>query len=481
MDLKFKYSLLIGTSLLLFCNACTETFEEINTDPNRIESITPGTLLNPILYEVATFNTRRADTFTFDIMQVTVPFPSASGGVHRYDISDGAGNSTWDTYYRWLVNIKEMYEISVDSEDPNYQAIALTLNAWVYSMLTDAFGDVPMSEASSGEDQIFQPSFDTQADIYNKILSDLEIANSTFDPAIPMIHGTDILYNNDVEQWQKLCNSLHLRLLLRLSKRTELNSFAKMNTILSNPDQYPIFTNNEEAAILQITGVEPNLSPWGRPIDFTLFRAVASFFIDNLNEFEDPRRGFFATEATADDGITSIGYKGIPSGYNGSEQFDFLPSNVNIDLVTAPMISVMMSYAEVQFIKAELAQKGHLSGDAGEFYRSGVQAAMEQWGAEMPEDYFDNPATAYDGTLERIMLQKYFALLFTDYQQWFEYRRTGLPNLPKTPHMWNNQIMPVRFKYPASSQINNGENYAQAVARMGADDINTKVWWEKDE
>ncbi len=93
-------------------------------------------------------------------MQVTVPFPSASGGVHRYDVGDGAGNSTWDTYYRWLVNIKEMYEISVDSEDPNYQAIALTLNAWVYSMLTDAFGDVPMSEASSGEDQIFQPAFD---------------------------------------------------------------------------------------------------------------------------------------------------------------------------------------------------------------------------------------------------------------------------------------------------------------------------------
>lgn len=54
-------------------------------------------------------------------------------------------------------------------------------------------------------------------------------------------------------------------------------------TILTNPDQYPIFTNNEEVSILEITGVEPNLSPWGGPIDFTLFRAVASFFIDNLS------------------------------------------------------------------------------------------------------------------------------------------------------------------------------------------------------
>jgi hypothetical protein len=45
--------------------------------------------------------------------------------------------------------------------------------------------------------------------------------------------------------------------------------------------------------------------------------------------------------------------------------------------------------------------------------------------------------------------------------------------------MLNNKIMPVRFKYPASVQLNNGTNYKEAVASMGGDDINTKVWWEK--
>jgi len=145
----------------------------------------------------------------------------------------------------------------------------------------------------------------------------------------------------------------------------------------------------------------------------------------------------------------------------------------------APMISVIMTYAEVELIKAELAQQGKIVADAKAHYENGVRAAIEQWDIEVPDNYFDNPAVAYDGTLEKIMLQKYYALYFNDYQQWFEYRRTGLPVLPKADGMLNNKIMPVRFKYPAAVQLNNGANYKEAVASMGGDDINTKVWWEK--
>lgn len=476
-----KYFLFISLVLSLFIASCTDRFEELNTDPNRIERITPGTLLNPVIYEMAGFNTRRSDNFTFNIMQVALPYPSASGGVHRYDISDNAGSSSWNTYYRWLTNIREMQEAAVAAEDPNYQAIALTLNAWIYSLLTDLFGDVPMEEAARGDEKIFQPAFNTQKEVYTKILSDLETANDLFDPSLEMIYGTDILYDNDVSKWQRFCNSLHLRLLLRVSKREEMNAYAKMAEILNHPNKYPVFTSNEEAAILQISGVTPNMSPWGRAIDFGLARAAAEFFVDNLNDFNDPRREKFLTEARSGDGSTTIGYKGIPSGYAGSDaQFDFQPSNVNNELVTAPMIAAIMSYAEVEFIKAELAQQGKINANAESHYESGVKAAIEQWGAEVPADYFENPATAYDGTLERIMLQKYYALYFNDYQQWFEYRRTGLPELPKAGGMLNNKIMPVRLRYPATVQSNNKANYEQAVASMGSDDINTKVWWEKD-
>ncbi|WP_143961246.1 SusD/RagB family nutrient-binding outer membrane lipoprotein [Litoribacter populi] len=460
--------------------SCVYDFDELNTNPNLVDRISPGTLLNPILYGVSSFNTSRADAFTFQLMQVALPFPSSAGGTHRYDITEAAGNSTWNNYYRWLINIREMEAAAIENQDPNYEAIALTLRAWVYSLLSDSFGDVPFHEASRAEEGILRAKFDTQEEIYAALLEGLERANDLYDQERSMIFGEDILFQNNVSKWQKFTNSLHLRLLLRISNREETGAFVKMAQIVQQPERYPVFSSTDESAILRITGVAPNLSPWGRAIDFTTFRAMSEFFIDNLNELEDPRRARFSTQAMDLDGQTAIGYKGIPSGYISNESaFEFTPSNHNIALVQVPMISLILTYAEVEFIKAELALKGHIASDAEEHYQAGVEAAMAQWNVDLPSGYFDNPAAAYDGTLERLMLQKYFALYFNDYQQWFEYRRTGYPVLPKQPGMLNNQQVPVRFRYPVDVQLHNRANYQEAVSRMGGDDINTKVWWEK--
>ena len=478
--MKFFNKILVGavaaSSLLL---SCTKDFVELNTDPNRIDQISPGTLLNPIIYGMAAHGIDRSDAITFDLMQVALPFPSAQGGLHRYDVSENIGNSTWNNSYRWATNVKEMYAASVRAEDPNYQAIALTLNAWIYSNLTDAFGPVPMTEAARGDEQIFQPRFDKQEDIYAKLLADLESANSLYDASRDMEYGTDILYGNSISKWRKFTNSLHMRLLLRLSK-TNLNTYAKLESMIADPSTYPVFTSNADGAVLSLDGITPMVSPWGRAIDFGLFRAAGKFFTDNLNAFNDPRLPIFNTEARDKTGNTVIGYKGIPSGYTGSEnQFDYIPSNVNNALVTAPMIVPILTYAEVQFIKAEVALQAGDDVAAKAAYEKGVKAAIEQWGIDMPADYFDNPAAAFDGTLERIILQKYYALYFVDYQQWFEYRRTGYPVLPKEAGMENNQQLPVRFYYPIEVRNNNPENYQEAVGWLGSDDINTKVWWEK--
>jgi hypothetical protein len=475
-----KKFLIIPTLLTLLLASCTKNFETINTDPNRVNTISPGTLLNPILYEVSSFNMRKSDDFTFGLMQDMLPFPSTSGGVHRYDITETAGNSTWTTYYRWLTNIKEMYTASVQQKDPNYQAIALTLNAMVYANLTDCFGDIPMEEATKGDEGIFRPKFTTQQKVYEKIIADLDSANNLYMTTRTMIHGSDILYANNVTSWKRFTNSLQMRLLLRLSKRNEMGTLSKLKTIIDNPTKYPVFSTIDQGAIVKLSGVTPFVSPWGRAIDFTTFRAAGIFFTDNLNDLNDPRRARLLTQARNKLSNANIGYKGIPSGYAGSDnQFDYIPSNMNIALVTAPMNIVLMSYAEVEMIKSELEFRINNQVAAKAAYEKGVKASIEQVGAVMPSDYFTNAKAAYNGTLERIMLQKYFALFFTDFQQWFEYRRTGFPVMPKTAGMLNNQIMPVRYRYPPAVQSTNTENYNSAVASMGGDNVNIKVWWEK--
>ncbi len=476
-SIKIFAGIIVSFSLMI---SCTKKFEETNTDPNRIDQISPGTLLNPIIYEVAGSNMHRADDITFGLMQVMIPFPSVSGGIHRYDLSDNIGNSTWNSYYRWITNLKEMYNASVKAQDPNYQAIAMTLNAWIYSNLTDCFGDVPMTEAGRGDEQIFQPAFDKQQNIYPKLLKDLDSANRLFNTTKTMIYGTEILFANNVSKWKKFCNSLQMRLLLRLSKRTEMNSLVKLRAMIDDPTQYPVFTSNAEAAMLSLSGITPLSSPWGRPVDFTTFRAMGKFFLDSLNMLNDPRRAKFASQAKNAAGTTNIGYMGIPAGYTGSEsQFTYIPSNGLQALITGPMTCPILPYAEVEFIKAELEWRSNNAVAAKAAYEKGCKAAIEQWGAVVAADYFTNVNSAYNGTLSRMMLQKYYALYFVDFQQWFEYRRTGLPVLPVAAGMGNGQKMPSRFEYPLPVRTNNPVHYQEASTWMGGDDINAKVWWEK--
>ncbi|MEO6733159.1 MAG: SusD/RagB family nutrient-binding outer membrane lipoprotein [Ferruginibacter sp.] len=464
-------------SVGFFTISCTKKFEQINTDPNRINQISPGTLLNPTIYGMAAYNMLQYDDITAGLMQVSLPYPSVSGGIHRYELSENIGNGVWNNSYKWLNNMKEMYAASIKAGDVNYQAIALTMNAWIYGNLTDCFGDVPMDEASRADSGILKPKFNTQLQVYNKILNDLDSANNLYNTTKTMGYGTDILFANNVPRWKKFSNSLRMRLLLRVYKRTEMNSLAQLRTMISNPTKYPVFTSNAEAGVLQLSGITPMVSPWGRAIDFTTFRASGKFFLDSLTAFNDPRLPKFATQAKNTGGPA---YKGIPSGYAGSEsQFTYTPSNLNVALVTAPMICVVMNYAEVEFIKSEVEYRSGNAAAAQVAYEKGVKAAIEQWGAVIPANYFSNASAAYNGTLSRIMLQKYYALYFIDYQQWFEYRRTGLPVLPVADGMQNGKKMPVRFRYPIPVRTNNPDNFKQAVESMGPDDFNTKVWWER--
>ena len=455
--------------------SCDKGFKAVNIDPNRIQEISPGSLLNEIIYNTTSNNASEYINITSRLMQVQIVYPEFYGGVQRYEIHSSTGTPIWNANYKWAKNIAEMLKVSRQDSANNYVAVALTLKAWVYSNLTDCFGNIPFSDASKGDEGVFQPPYDNQETIYKQLVADLEEANTLYNTTAGMLYGTDILFNNNVGLWQKFTNSLRLRLLLRMSG-ADPDAIQQMVEIINHPDKYPVFDSFDAQAVLQVTGEDPNLSPWPRKLDLTSMRAAASFFVDVLNDFNDPRREKLLDQATKN-GV-QIGYKGIPAGYD-EPSFDYSPSDLNTDQVVAPMIIPILTYAEVELIKAELAQKGYIP-DAEQHYKLGVNAAIRLWtGADAPAGYFDNPKAAYDGTLERIITQKYVALYFTDYQQWDEYRRLGLPKLPATASMLNDGKVPSRLSYPSDQLIYNPKNYRDALSNMGGtDDINAKVWWD---
>ncbi len=394
---------------LLLTTSC-ESFDDMNTDPTRMGEASAGSFMKPIIYGMSTYNWDRYNSWTFPLMQIVVS-TSSTGGTGWYIFSDAAGDGTWSNYYKWATNAQAVYDKATAEGDTNYEAVAITLQSWMFQLLTDAFGDIPMEDACKGESQVYYPKFNTQKEVYAALISNLNRANDLYKDATGLKYNTsgDMLYcttGSDMEgmkRWQKFNNSLRLRVLLRVIDVPELNAAAEIKNMLSNPDKYPVFESNEDNAMVSISGVAPEEAPMTRPADFTSYKVLSSFFIDKLKEWEDPRLAIFARKAT-NNGVSD--YYGIESGYTVLPEGSFSQPYTD-NLAVAPMDLTIMTYSEVQFIKAELAQRGLISDDAATLYKSAVTASVTQWGGEMPETYFDNEAAAYDGTLKRIMEQNF--------------------------------------------------------------------------
>ena len=98
--------------------------------------------------------------------------------------------------------------------------------------------------------------------------------------------------------------------------------------------------------------------------------------------------------------------------------------------------------------------------------------------------YFTQSGVAYTGStddkLYKIRIQKWFALFYTGFEGWSEWRRTGVPKETAVGPYSAIPEWPRRARYPLSEQTINTANYKNAVTAIGgSDDLVTHVWWNK--
>jgi hypothetical protein len=494
-------------------SSCTKDFTEINTDPNNLPNALPQQLLAPALVNTLTYNMIRNRNFNNELMQVTVDQSDAEGTVFRYDFRSTFSDYLYNGMYTQLTNFKDIYKLSKDSGvnyNRSYMGISLICQSWIYSILTDTYGDIPYAQSNKGKDSLnYEPAFDRQKNIYLDIFQKLEEANTLLSANTGISAASDPVYQGNISRWRKFGNSLYLRLLLRISGKAEVsaNVIAKIKQVAETPSAYPIIANNDESAVLKWTGTAPYTSPYiaVREQDFR-DPGLATFFIQNLVNWNDPRIDIptYGTGGFNRWGIAPYqgAYLGINSGYaqgtNPIKKSYFYSNTSAVSLQTEPLTGMMMNYAEVKFILAEAALKGWITGSAETYYNDGALNSITLWipnwlsvintQTNQPNNIntfliaasmeWNNNAT-FDGKMELIHLQKYYALFLTDLQQWFEYRRTGHPFLPKGAGLKNNGIIPARMTYPVYVQSSNPTNYQAVVAAQGADAISTPVWWQK--
>ncbi|MDG1212902.1 MAG: SusD/RagB family nutrient-binding outer membrane lipoprotein, partial [Flavobacteriaceae bacterium] len=87
--------------------------------------------------------------------------------------------------------------------------------------------------------------------------------------------------------------------------------------------------------------------------------------------------------------------------------------------------------------------------------------------------------------LQMIGEQYWAATFFNEYEAFANWRRTGFPVLQpfggEAIYDGNvtNGTIPRRLIYPGGEASTNAENFAAVIARQGANEFTTRVWWDK--
>lgn len=485
--------ILLAFALMIVNFSCDDKFEDTNKNPNDPEEVPVSSLMIPIIKNSVNSYLGLSWDYGDSPMQHTAKTSSPAIDVYDWEALSGSSvegvGDPWLTYYNELRNINAVLEIAERDNLMNYKAVMLIMKSWMFHILTDGYGDIPYSEA--GTDAFF-PKYDTQQSIYASLFTELKTANSLLGSTSEALVN-DILYDGDIMKWRKFANSLQIRMLMRLSDVQDPSS--GLNEILSNPAQYPVFEGIADQAALSYTTVKPSTYP-----SFTWrsgpyrSHALSSTLIGKLKELNDPRLEVFALKNI--DGE----YLGADNGMDVNPEADYSPSGmlwaaeaISDDAIPNAAQTILMDYAELQFILAEAAERGFISGDAEAYYKAGIQASFDYYTerasvfgqSAQPEgfDYYEQAGVVYEGTpqekLEKIATQKWLDL-FHSIEKYYDYKRTGLPVMVPGPDARNDGKMPVRFIYPTSEQALNESSYNEAVNRIGGDNINIRVWWDVD-
>ncbi|AYN65955.1 SusD/RagB family nutrient-binding outer membrane lipoprotein [Euzebyella marina] len=497
----FKITFVLVSLITLSLASCSKDLSEINENPNNVNETHPQLLLTEICY----------GAFTVD--------GTSNMYASRMLVQTDGENSS--QYYNWnrgsfgeygnLRNITKMYEEAERIESDAYIALAKFFRAYYFYRLTLTFGDIPYSEALGGEmNSIYTPKYDSQKQVFQGILSELNEANALLANSTELIAG-DIIFNGDAAKWQKLVNSFRLKVLITLSKKESDSDFNIASSFASIYNNEPIMTSLEDNA--QIVFIDQDGSRYSQfnSSGYGSGMYMDSTFIKRLQDHRDPRLFLYsgttknAKEAgLADDNFDA--YEGgnpiAPYGEVNDKAAAGDVSKVNDRYTVDPVAEPhnLLGFWELEFIVAEAALNGWVAQDPKEHYENGIKASFafyqsyandatgandyssfvneEKAEAYLLEDLvsWDN-ATSQDEQLQLIMMQKYFTSFHqTGWRMYYDHLRTGYPEflIPSTG------TPPTRWIYPQSEYNQNTENVSMAIESQfgaGNDGIRQVPWW----
>lgn len=498
--LKIYLLSLLATVGMAFTSCSDSYLSELNTDPSKPSTLDPNAQLTTAQLQtygdLGMVEIYRNYHYAFSQQLMGSWNTTNYGGRHTLDNNEMS--RMWTSYYPTAIkNLTDgIYRSNGNASYVNINAALRIYRVYMMSLLTDLYGDAPCSEAGLGYlEQIFNPRYDTQEEIYSWFFTELRDAAAAFDGLADRVTG-DVIYKGDLSKWQKLANSLRLRYAMRISAVAPQKAQAEFEAALSaaggilasasddalvkhlevsfsfGQESYSDYRGNALSQLL--FGNDPTNNPSylcatffnqlynsGDPRTFLYSR----FYYDGLMSSTSTNNRIDLTAEIIEQGVTmnprdpgAYSWEPWPTGYESELMKEVALTNPSVETSmareTEPKLAnnflksdnpgVIMTYAEVNFLLAEAVLNGwNVAGTIEEYYANGVRASMDFLATNYDCDRISDEAflafiaangIGYTNQQKKAAINtQAWILHFTNpSESWANVRRSGYPQL-KSP------------------------------------------------
>lgn len=511
MSFNKKVVITVAAGLALGMSSCRK-YLDVNTNPNISPSATVQTLLpaGQLLVGSAMGVDLQINGSMWAGYWTQSPNASQYRSIEQYAPGQDAFSTPWENLYRANEQFYQLGKLADSGKRRHYKAISLLMRAYTFQVITDAWGDIPFTQALRGQiidGGILNPKYDSQRTVYSGIMKYIDSAEKLIAIADPNGPGSDdLIYGGNMTRWAKFGYTLKLRMLMRLIEKDPTWAQAGLNALYSTPG-VSFLGNGDDAAIAYGHSNTNNKNPlYAEASSATLGNIQnlvgSSTAIDSMNSNNDYRAYAFYTylgngsvagiaQGNYDVSVPSTTYS-LPSIYVGGVANDLGSANAPVNLLTS---------WESYFLQAEAIARGSVvTGQSDStLFANGIAASFNYYDAALQAELGVDGASAFDiyingdvvnsipaaywatypvtGTatqkVRHIITAKWFSMCGNQgFEAWTELRRTGYPDFfVRSKNTLIGAQNPARFLYPTTESTRN-------ASFPGLSTITTKTWWD---
>ncbi len=414
--------------------ACTAGFEDMNQNPNALNTPTPELLLNSSLR--GTINFYGGEFNRVAMYNYTGMFAAFQGRFQRYSEEPSVLINYWrDAYVKSLMPAQDIINLYSGKEGyENRVAIARIWKCYLLSQITAIWGPIPYE---SGLDGGLIIPYNREQDIYYMLFDDLKAAAESIDPEGDVFSSDHIAADasgkSDLTKWVKFANTLRLRLAMRISNpapngdpvkaQAVVNELFQEENLLMESDYDSV--SGKWGGLISTEGGDYNplyyYAIYEKKRNIGTLPCFGEAGCYHMKPYNDPRLEIYAEPVVAQkeaDGTVPahageyFGDTASYGGYGGESGLSYPGENVHSGLTRedyspignwftkADAEFVFLSHAECCFLKAEARLKGWGEGgrSAEEYYYEGIRSSMKHYRTADGKEIDDARIEAYLAT-----------------------------------------------------------------------------------